>query len=267
MSAPAPGRRELVDLGGLRVRVHRLGPGGGTPTVVLLHGAGLSARYLLRLAMDLAADAEVVVLDLPGAAGLPGPRRALSVPGQAGAVHRVLRILEVGPVVLLGHSMGAQLAVELLARQPATYRDAVLVGPPVNAAERTLPRQLLRFAQTAVHEPARFRQLALRAYLATATDWLFRAVPVMLGYPIEERIAAVDPAARVRILRGERDRLVPAGWARELAARCGGACEVQEVPGAAHSILVGHRGAVAAAVRDLLTPAGRDRPAGEGACP
>lgn len=44
------------------------------PTYVLLHGIGMSHRYLARLHAELATDAEVHSIDLPGYAGLPKPR-------------------------------------------------------------------------------------------------------------------------------------------------------------------------------------------------
>jgi pimeloyl-ACP methyl ester carboxylesterase len=229
-------------------------PGPPGPAFVLVHGAGLSSRYLLPLARRLAAHGEVLLLDLPASRGLPAPPAVLSVPQQAELVHQVVAASGVGEAVLVGHSMGAQVVVELMARRPETYDRAVLVGPPVNARERSLGRQVLRYVQSAVHEPGRVVRLVARAYLATTTRWLLDVVPVMLAYPIEDAITHLSPHGRVVIVRGEHDALVPADWSATLARRCGAPAEVMTVPGAAHTVLVDHPDVVVAAARAVAAP-------------
>ncbi|RPF27481.1 alpha/beta fold hydrolase [Georgenia muralis] len=252
----APGRvREVAvrRVGEVFVRELRM-PGPPGPVFVLVHGAGLSSRYLLPLARRLAAHGQVLLLDLPASRGLPAPPAVLSVPEQAELVHQVVAASGVREAVLVGHSMGAQVVVAAMARRPETYDRAVLVGPPVNARERRLGRQVLRYVQSAVHEPSRVVRLAARAYLATTTRWLVDVVPVMLAYRIEDAIARLSPHGRVVIVRGEHDTLVPADWCETLARRSGAPTEVVTVPGAAHTVLVDHPDVVAAAARAVAAP-------------
>ncbi|MGC5615779.1 alpha/beta fold hydrolase [Georgenia sp. Z1491] len=260
-------------LDGTFVRVHRVGapgagaehenpdvPGDGRVTFVLLHGVGLSSIYLLPLAEDLAEHGEVLLVDLPGFGDVPPPATTLGIAGLAEVVEDVLAAGGVHDPVLVGHSMGAQVAVEMMARQPDALRRAVLVAPPVNAAERRPLTQLWRYLQSAVHETHRLRLLATRSYLTATTRWVADILPEVMGYRIEDRLALAGPSARVTILHGEHDRLVPETWAGELAGRVR-SCTVALVPGAAHSVVVEDHPAV---VRAALTHLADDERHGPG---
>lgn len=255
------------------VRVHRVGapgpgadrrhpdvPGDGRVAFVLLHGLGLSSTYLLPLAEDLAVAGEVLLIDLPGFGDVPPPPRTLGIEGLAALVDDVLDAGGVREPVLVGHSMGAQVAVEMMARRPEAYHRAVLVGPPVNAAERRPLVQLWRYLQSAVHETHRLRLLATRSYLTATTRWMAEILPEVMSYRIEDRLALASPTARVTILHGEHDRLVPDDWAEDLAGRVRH-CQVERVQGAAHSVVVENHPAV---VRAALAHLAADERSGPG---
>lgn len=242
--------RRTYRCGGVRTRVHVLTSTAAevtdeTPTYVLLHGLGVSARYFVPLAEKLAAHGSVVVFDLPGFGGLPVPRRRLSMGEFARVVSLVLDELAVRRPVLIGHSMGAQIAVELLAAEPSRCAAAVLVGPIVNARERRLRRLALRFVQSAVFERPRDAAVSVRTYLAHGLTWPLGLLPEMLDYPIEARIAEV--AVPLCLLAGEHDATAPEGWLRHLAAVAERAphTEVIVVPGAAHQVVIGHAAVLA----------------------
>ena len=260
-------------VGGSFVRVHRVGapgpgaehsnpdvPGDGRVTFVLLHGVGLSSVYLLPLAEDLAVHGEVLLVDLPGFGDVPPPAVTLGIEGLAEVVDDVLTAGGVHDPVLVGHSMGAQVAVEMMARRPGAFRRTVLVAPPVNAAERRPLTQLWRYLQSAVHETHRLRLLATRSYLTATTRWVADILPEVMGYRIEDRLALAPPSARVTILHGEFDRLVPEVWASVLAGRVSH-CRVELVPGAAHSVVLEDHPAV---VRAALTHLAVDERRGQG---
>lgn len=83
--------------------------GRGAP-VVLLHGVGMqSAAWAPQIAV-LSETHEVIALDLPGHGGsdlLPG---AADLPDYVAWLHAVIQALDLGPVYLAGHSMGALVA-------------------------------------------------------------------------------------------------------------------------------------------------------------
>jgi pimeloyl-ACP methyl ester carboxylesterase len=114
-------RERTVIVGGLRVRMWEW-PGDGPP-VVLLHGLLGSPAYLEPLARVLSAHHRVLVVDLPGHGGSERLRpfsfeAAADLLADAAAVEQ--------PVVV-GHSMGAALAVVWAARRP--LRGVVAVSP------------------------------------------------------------------------------------------------------------------------------------------
>jgi 3-oxoadipate enol-lactonase len=102
---------------------------GSPPTVVCLHGWCQSSAYwaptLERLA---AAGVHGLAPDLPGfgaSASLPGP---YTMEGFADALARLLGERGLGPVVLVGGSMGGVVAQHFVLRHPARVRRLLLVA-------------------------------------------------------------------------------------------------------------------------------------------
>ncbi len=135
--------RRLLVTSGLTFRIlESPRPAGSTaPTVVLVHGIGMSHRYLSRLHAVLADTTRVVSVDLPGFGGLPKPRFDVSIPQMAAGLAQVVASLDDDRVVLVGHSMGVQWAVETALRHPEYVRTVVTIGPVADDAHRTLGAQ------------------------------------------------------------------------------------------------------------------------------
>jgi len=263
----------VLTAGGNWVRVHYLPGPHGVPTpfghnsqdpdFVLVHGIGVSSRYFLPLAEKLSRIGDVYLMDLPGFASLPRPRTPLTIQDFAMSLDGIVGSLHLENPVFVGHSMGAQVVTELLvlgkqASKIVHEAGAVLVGPPVNAAERRLRTQLVRFAQSSRHESNEVRRLATNAYLACGVDWFATVVPSMMAYPIEERIRLLP--CPVTFLRGEYDEVAPQAWIDFLGREAGadvdderaGSCTHVTVHGAAHSVIYDHDEDVYNAVMHLL---------------
>jgi pimeloyl-ACP methyl ester carboxylesterase len=107
-----------------------------TWTPVLIAAAGLPGRGL-------------VLVDLPGWGSSPAPERPLDVDGSATVLGEVLDALGVGPVDVVGHSMGAFVGLHLAVTDAARVRSLGLVSGTTSAtvdaarhpvrALRTLP--------------------------------------------------------------------------------------------------------------------------------
>lgn len=232
----APTRR--LDCG--RVRVHS--SGAGAETYVLIHGIGVSSRYFRTLAAELARTATVHAIDLPGHGRSPKPPRPLDVGGYAAAVWTALDELGVERPVLVGHSMGAQIAVEMAAsgRDPAAL---VLLGPTNYPAERGFWRQALRLAQDSLHEPLPVNAIVFSDYLFRCGPvWYLKTVPAMLDNHIEDGIGQVR--VPVVVVRGERDPIAPAAWTSAIAhlAAFG---SMEQLAGEQHVLMHGAPAAVA----------------------
>lgn len=185
----------------------------GTP-FVLIHGIGMSHRYLTRLHTQLAEEADVHSIDLPGFGGLPQPGRDLGIPAMAEVLGTVLDGIDSGPVVLVGHSMGAQWAVELAAQRPDLVRGVVAMGPVADEKHRSLPAQALALTIESFGEPPAVNYQVFSDYVRCGPRWYLTQVRHMLSYPIEERVAALTMP--ILVLRGGSDPVAGLDWCRRL---------------------------------------------------
>jgi pimeloyl-ACP methyl ester carboxylesterase len=98
---------------------------------------------MARLHRELATDADVHSIDLPGFGAVPKPPMSPSVIAVAKALGSLLDQLAVTHAVVIGHSMGVQWGVELGVIRPGLVSDLVLIGPVTDMAHRSLPYQAL----------------------------------------------------------------------------------------------------------------------------
>lgn len=227
-------------------------PGTDDLTFVLVHGLGVSSSLFRAVVDRLRHFGRVVVFDLPGFGGVPHPRDPMDITEFARAIAPGLADLRVTDPVLVGHSMGAQVVVELARREPDLRGRMVLVAPVVCAGQRRLPQVLAGFVRSSVHERFGAALVSVRGYLSAGLRWPLELLPAMVRYPIEDRIA--DLGGRLVIVRGEFDRLCPPEWAERLLNRSGAQGGIVVADGAAHQVVVDNADEVVAAA---IAAAGR----------
>lgn len=227
-----------VESGGLQGKMYAsvlpagVAGAGGRPAYALLHGIGVSHRYLARLHLELAKTADVYSFDLPGFGPSPRPRRQLQVADYAAFVGTVLTDAGVRRVVPVGHSMGAQFAVELALQEPDLVAGAVLMGPVVETGRKSVPRQALALTRDAMFsESLSCNAIVFSDYFRAGFRWYLTELPVMMEYPLKERVAAVRQP--VLVLRGGKDPISRRPWCEELAAAAPHG-SMGEVPGKGH---------------------------------
>lgn len=224
--------------------------------MVLVHGLGVSAALYTHVAAQLRHHARVVALDLPGFAGLPDPGDPMTIAQFARAADRALDHLGVSDPVLVGHSMGAQVVVEMVRRRPELSDRLVLIGPVVWPEQSTFGAVARAFLRSSVHERPGAALVSVKDYVFGGLRWPLETLPAMLSYPIAERLAGF--AGRLEIIRGEGDRLCPPQWADELVAATKGSGTVHVARGAAHQVVVDNADEVVEVVLGLLRePASR----------
>ncbi|WP_353067340.1 alpha/beta fold hydrolase [Arcanobacterium hippocoleae] len=221
-------------------------------TFVLVHGIGLSSTYMLPLAEELSELGRVILFDLPGFGNLPLSQKPQHIPRLATILNSILSLTSADNVILVGHSMGAQIVTEMMA-QNHNFRRACLIGPPVNIKERSFGWVLARYLQSAIFEKADLVRVATLLYLRSVKTWLVRLLPQMLDYPIEQRIQDVHPHSLIAVLSGTRDYLAPQYWLNELADRAAGEAWTGRISNAAHSTIYSHDEQVAQAIERLMT--------------
>lgn len=203
---------------GLAYRVHTSpARATGLPVFVLLHGIGMSHRYLARLHRELEPHGTVMSFDLPGFGGTPKPSEPVTVETYAEVIAWALRRAGVTRCVVVGHSMGSQFAVELARQHPSLVSHAVLMGPVVDARRRSILRQAVALAVDSLGETPSANAIVFTDYLRCGPKWYLTALPQMMAYPTEDRIP--DVAVPVLVLRGTRDPIAGAVWSAALAAR------------------------------------------------
>lgn len=101
-------------------------------TVLFIHGIGNSGIAWEKVTRRLPSDIRVVTIDLLGFGSSPKPRWALyNVRRQATSVMMTyLRLRLSGKVIVVGHSLGALVAVELAKRYPLIVSSLILCSPP-----------------------------------------------------------------------------------------------------------------------------------------
>lgn len=101
----------FVFAAGFKWHVQVMGAG---PTLLLLHGAGAATHSWRDLAPLLAQDFTVIAPDLPGHGFTETPKAdGLSLPGMARGLAALLAKLDAEPVMAVGHSAGAAIAMRM----------------------------------------------------------------------------------------------------------------------------------------------------------
>ncbi len=207
-------RSDWVDLDGVRLHA-RTAVRSGSPAVVLVHGIGVSSRYMVPLAEELASFVSVHALDLPGFGRSTKPRRTLTTSELARALVAWIDRAGIEDPVVVGNSFGCQVAVDLAVREPTRARGVILVGPTVDPAARSAPRQILRWLASGALERPSLMLVLGRDYLDAGPARVWRTFEGSLRDPVEEKLRRVPLPAIV--VRGERDPIVPARWAERAA--------------------------------------------------
>jgi pimeloyl-ACP methyl ester carboxylesterase len=250
--------------------------------LVLVHGLATTRSIWTHATPLLVRDGRrVVTLDVPGFGGAPPAGRGFDLDAVAGRMHDELRAAGVPePFDLVGHSMGAAVALTLAAREPRAVRRLVLVSP---AGLRPLP-----FAACAALGMAAELYIPARRRAASLASWGWGRRLLMAGGvsdgaaltpgvvrellgassgarrtgPALASVAAADLRETLRALPlpvgalwGRGDRVIPPGGAHTmLALRPGAACEVIE--GAGHIAMVERPEAFVAALQRVLERSG-----------
>jgi pimeloyl-ACP methyl ester carboxylesterase len=127
----APVRDELLRAGDLTFHTVQWGDQG--PPLVCVHGLTANAFCFQAFADELARDHRVFAYDLRGRGRSERPAQGYSVPLHAGDLDRLLDVWGLEQTALLGHSLGALIALYYAAHHPQRVSKLVLVdaGAPL----------------------------------------------------------------------------------------------------------------------------------------
>ena len=224
------------------------------PPIVLVHGLGVSSRYMVPLGSRLAGHRRVYALDLLGYGHSARPDHALSVAELAAVLAAWMRAVGLERAVFLGHSLGCQVVVALAARYPEYVERAVLACPTMDPGAPAAYQQVARLIWDAPREPPALCLLATADYLRAGPWRMAQTLQAALHDPLAGHLPAVR--CPVLVVAGSRDPVVPAGWAAEVARRLPHG-RLAVIRGAAHAVNYSHPAALTRVVLRFLRPAGR----------
>ncbi len=216
--------------------------GQGEETLVFIPGLGGTTRYWGPRLAPIEHRYRVVLVDLLGFGRSPKPWTRYSVARHVDALHEVLGGL--GPVSIVGHSLGALLTVAYAARYPDQVRAMTLIGMPYFGGQRRAYRYMR-------HGPVKggfvYTNIVLtmaaciftRRVLGWVLPYLVRSVPrevaedlvkhtwrsstsslweVVYRYDAAEDLESLPDQIGVLCIHGEQDVIAPATAVERLAA-------------------------------------------------
>jgi pimeloyl-ACP methyl ester carboxylesterase len=180
------------------------------PTMVHLHGFGLSGRYLLPTAERLAGEFE--------------------------------------KATLVGNSMGCPVICEFAFEFPERVDRAVLVSPAGGRFNQPLMGAITQLARDGGREPRSMVKVATPDYLRFGIYSTFRMFRALTRYPTLERLLELRIPTLVVV--GDKDPLMPPSAAvREVAAQAKTTVVLVVIEGAAHAINFSHPDELANVIR------------------
>lgn len=221
----------------------------GHPSVLLIHGAGAGSAIWSMTLAPLARSAHAVAIDLPGHGPSDRGERPLDLTRYRDAAGLLGAALCLGPSLLVGHSMGALVAVEAALAWPDKVRGLVLVAAaprlPVDAELLALLRDDPDRARAWLADHGlspRAKPALRRGFLAAGP-----AAPADVVRADFEIVRSADLTARLPGIRcpitwldGADDQIVPAAQRGERPG------EIVVVPDAGHLLPIEAPTAIAA---------------------
>ena len=166
--AALPAQGQLVEAGGVIFNVLEQGQG---QALVLIHGlAGQMRHFTYGMVKLLAPHFRVVAIDRPGSGYSVRPEAMpADVSTQAAAIAALLDKLQLGPAVIVGHSLGGAIALTLAVEHPRCVAGLALVAPLTHLPPDATP-------------PEAFRALTIETgWLRTLFAWTLVVPATMAG--------------------------------------------------------------------------------------
>ena len=254
---------------------------GSGPALVLVHGVGLNQGFWAPQIADFAATHEVVAFDTLGHGGSPPPPEPAALGDYARQIRELMDGLGLGRAAIVGHSMGALVALEFALAHPE--RVAAVIA--MNAVYCRSPAQRAAVAaRAAALEGANtegWRQAAIERWFGAPVPagqmetavWVGAALAAAdpLGYGRAYRLFARADAAHagrlgalampVLFLTGALDPNSAPEMSRRMAAEAANGRAVV-LPGARHMMSLTAPATVNQVLRAFLESAAARAPAG-----
>jgi pimeloyl-ACP methyl ester carboxylesterase len=247
----------------------------GAPTgrgIVLVHGGGAHSRWWDHIGPLLAADRQVIAIDLSGH-GDSGRRSSYNFDDWAREILAVAADAGLtAPPVVIGHSMGGLATLRLAALFGSRLEGAVVIDSPVRnlapeerAAQGQRVFRQLRLYPTKEAIVERFRPVPDQPVLGYIADhvaetsvrqvdggWTWKWDPSVFNNRERPQAPLTRLDCRVALFRAEHG-ILSAEMSEVMYDRLGRVTPVIEIPAAGHHIMLDQPIALLAALRTLLS--------------
>ena len=252
---PATLRPAAIEVNGLRIHAlvstETVPP--DAPAVVLVHGSGLSGRYMVPTAREFTPDFRVYVPDIPGYGDSEDPGRILDVPQMADWLAAWMSVMGLERASFLGNSFGCQVIADLAARHPRLVETALLQGPTTPPGERSAFWQFVRWRQNQAYNPGFIEHVTDEEYRKAGVWRLLRSFMFQITDRIEDKAPAIE--APTLVIRGEHDPIATQEFCELLVRRLPRG-ELSVIPDVAHTLVFTAPGPLAEVCRDFMRRAG-----------
>ena len=200
--------------------------------LIFIHGAGGSSRHWGRLLALLPPTIQVIAVDLPGHGRSPACEQ-ISIADYAMHVVSLHQALGLPPALIVGHSMGGAIALQIALTAPHIVAGLGLVSTAARlrvapalltglagdlAARREAITTLVNWLFSPTASPDLISD-ALAEYTALDPELLLADLRACDGFDLRSRLAEIRCPALV--ITGTDDRLTPPKLGAELAAGLG----------------------------------------------
>ncbi|MDB4874909.1 MAG: alpha/beta hydrolase [Gemmatimonadetes bacterium] len=203
------------------------------PPIVLVHGLGVSSRYMIPTGERLAATHRVFAPDLPGIGRSDAPRRPYSIAENARALGDWMHECGLVNPVLVGNSYGCQVIAELLIQRPACAAALVLSSPTIENTRRSAIGESRRLLTDAPFERLALVPVVVGDYLRAGPRTILSTLRDAIADRIEDKLPRI--AQPTLLVRGARDTIVSQEWIAYLAGMMPRAA-IATLEGAAHAV-------------------------------
>jgi pimeloyl-ACP methyl ester carboxylesterase len=158
MANEMPASTYYTTTAGTKLHYLRTGNQSG-PLLLCLHGLGGSSDTFTPLLQHFPSNHNIILLDFPGFGKSPAPQasESMSVAGHVADVSELIQVLQNASsasqsphVVIIGHSLGAIVALQYAAQSPESLGGLVLLGAGRAAGHIPAARQRMCDLATAV---------------------------------------------------------------------------------------------------------------------
>ncbi|GAB4145637.1 MAG: alpha/beta hydrolase [Bacteroidia bacterium] len=118
-----------ISLGNVSGKITYLDDDNGLQPMLFIHGLGLNKIFWTKLIPELRHKYRCIAIDLPGHGNSVDFRGDFSIPFYSNGISAFITKMQLNNVILVGHSMGGQIAMNIAASNPEWLQKLVLICP------------------------------------------------------------------------------------------------------------------------------------------